>query len=127
MPFALVESADQAAKSEYLRRAAVIAVPSRAPETFALVGPEAMRYGTPVVASRVGGIEEWLCDGVTGLAVPPGDPVALASALDRLVGDVTLATRLGNAGQRAYQERFTPEHHVSLLIALLQEITRRTP
>jgi len=120
-------SADQAAKSEYLRRAAVIAVPSRVPETFALVGPEAMRYGTPVVASRVGGIEEWLCDGVTGLAVPPGDPGALASALDRLVGDVTLATRLGNAGLRAYQERFTPEHHVSSLIALFQEITRKTP
>ena len=50
-----------------------------------------MACGTAVVGSRVGGIPEVVADGRTGLLVPPGDPSALAEALNTLVRDPGLA------------------------------------
>jgi glycosyltransferase involved in cell wall biosynthesis len=61
---------------------------------------EAMAAGLPVVASDVGGIPEVVRDGETGLLVPPGDAVALATALDRLMADPDLRARLAT-GARA--------------------------
>lgn len=103
-------------------RASVLALPSRSPETFGLVGPEAMRFGTPVVATRVGGLGAWLEDGVTGLVVPPNDPAALAAALGRMLAERALAERLGLAARRRYAESFLPEKHVERLVALLEEV-----
>jgi glycogen(starch) synthase len=81
-----------------LAGADVVVLPSRYEELgTALV--EAMAAGRPVVASRVGGIPELVRDGVDGLLVPPGDPVALAAAIDRLLGDRRLAARLGASGR----------------------------
>jgi glycosyltransferase involved in cell wall biosynthesis len=62
---------------------------------------EAMASGVSVVATAVGGIPEVICDGITGLTVPPSDPAALACALGRLYDDPGLCRRLGTAG-RAY-------------------------
>lgn len=70
-------------------------------ETWGLSCNEAMLQGTPVVASdavgaAAGGLVE---DGVTGLVVPEGDSVALSTALGKVLGDRTLAQRLGEAGR----------------------------
>jgi glycosyltransferase involved in cell wall biosynthesis len=71
-------------------------------EELGTVLVEAMQAGVPVVASNVGGIPEAVEDGVTGLLVPPGDPVSLAAAIDAVLGDRALARRLGaNARLRA--------------------------
>jgi glycosyltransferase involved in cell wall biosynthesis len=67
---------------------------------------EAMAAGLPVVASAVGGVPEQVADGATGLLVPPGDPAALASALERLLADPELRRRLGTAGRERVRERF---------------------
>ena len=56
---------------------------------------EAMAAGRPVVATAVSGTPEMVRDGETGLLVPPGDPVALAGSLGRLLGDAPFAARLG--------------------------------
>ena len=63
----------------------VLVLPSRA-EPFGTVLAEAMNAGTPVVATRVGGLAEVVDDGVTGRLVEPGDPAALAAAVLEVLG-----------------------------------------
>jgi glycosyltransferase involved in cell wall biosynthesis len=65
---------------------------------------EAMYRGLPVVATSVAGVGELVVHEETGLLVPPHDPRALASALDRLASDGDLARRLGAAGRRRVRE-----------------------
>jgi glycosyltransferase involved in cell wall biosynthesis len=97
------------------QRAAVVAVPSLWPEPFGMVGIEAMARGRAVVASRTGGIPEWLVDGETGLLTPPGDVAQLASALDLLLDKPDLRARMGAAGARRVRRYFTPEAHLAAL------------
>ncbi len=74
---------------------------------------EAMAVGLPCVATRVGGIPEVVVDGETGLLVPARDPEALAHAILRLLSDPALGRRMGRAGQRRVQERFSIERLVA--------------
>jgi D-inositol-3-phosphate glycosyltransferase len=64
-------------------------------ESFGLVALEAMACGTPVVASRVGGLPYVVRDGETGLLVPDSDPAALAEGLRRVLTEPDLRDRLG--------------------------------
>lgn len=75
-------------------------------DTFPLVVLDAMAAGKPVVASDVGGIPEQL-GGEAGLTVPPGDPKALATAIQTVVSNPALASRYGQAGRRRVEQRFT--------------------
>jgi starch synthase len=89
---------------QILSHATVFACPSLY-EPLGIVNLEAMACGTAVVGSRVGGIPEVVADGRTGLLAPPGDPVALAHALNTLVTDPDRAAALGRAGrERAVAE-----------------------
>jgi glycosyltransferase involved in cell wall biosynthesis len=94
------------------RRASVVAVPSVWPEPFGMVGPEAMSYGLPVVAFRVGGVPEWLVDRETGFLVEPRDIDGLAQRIEQLLEDAPLARKLGERGRQMAMERFTITHHV---------------
>jgi starch synthase len=76
-------------------------------EPFGLINLEAMACGTPVVASRVGGIPEVVVDGETGWLVPPGDPTALAGALRSALADSERAHRFGDAGRRRVEAHFS--------------------
>jgi glycosyltransferase involved in cell wall biosynthesis len=62
--------------------------------------------GLPLIGSRAGGIPEIVRDGESGLLVAPGDVDALATAMNRLLGDRELARRLGEGGRRLVAERF---------------------
>jgi glycosyltransferase involved in cell wall biosynthesis len=104
------------------RSAAVVAVPSRWPEPFGLVGIEAMAHGRAVVASRGGGIPEWLSDGVTGLLVPSGDHDAMRSALIELLDDDGRRNEMGVAGWRAARERFSERRHVDALERVYERV-----
>lgn len=68
-------------------------------EGLGTVPIEAYEHLRPVVCSDVGGIPDVVRDGETGLLVPPGDPDALARALDRLLADPALAGRMAEAGR----------------------------
>ena len=76
-------------------------------ELLGLVALEAMASGTPVVASRIGGLAEVVVDGETGFLVPPGDTEALGDRLARLVSDRHLAARLGANARDLVVEKFT--------------------
>lgn len=82
-----------------MRRADFLVVPSRV-EGFGLAACEALAAGTPVLASRVGGIPELVRHGREGLLVPPKDPRSLAAAAERLWSDAGLRRRLSSAGRR---------------------------
>ncbi|MEO5339268.1 MAG: glycosyltransferase [Magnetococcus sp. MYC-9] len=68
---------------------------------------EPMACGKPVVATDIDQVSELVIDGVNGFLVPPGDAMALANALDRLVTDVSLRARMGQAARRTIEERFS--------------------
>jgi phosphatidylinositol alpha-1,6-mannosyltransferase len=100
-----------AERNMWLRRAHLLAMPSRLPaggfagEGFGIVYLEAGAYGKPVVAGNVGGALDAVLDGETGLLVDPLDPLALAEAITTLLLDPALAARLGDSGRaRALQQ-----------------------
>jgi glycogen(starch) synthase len=76
-------------------------------ESFGLVFLEAMRWGTPVVGTRAGGIPEIIKHGESGLLVPPGDPAELAAAIVSLLNDREARRRLGESGRRRVEEEFS--------------------
>ena len=78
-------------------------------EGFGIVFLEAMAARLPVVACRAGAIPEVVADAVTGVLVPPRDPVALADALASLLEDRARATRLGLEGRHRVRG-YTPRH-----------------
>lgn len=70
----------------------------------------AYAFGTPVVAARSGGLPEYVRDGHTGLLIPPGDPEALAGALERVLGDAEFRARLsGGIAEFLWKELSWPE------------------
>ncbi|MHB2020668.1 MAG: glycosyltransferase family 4 protein [Candidatus Xenobia bacterium] len=99
--------------------ARVVAVPSRWPEPFGLVGPEAMWCARPVVAFAVGGIPDWLDDETTGYLVPPHDVQEFAAALQRLLDDPARAERMGQAGLLRARRDFGFDRYLSDLQAVL--------
>jgi len=70
---------------------------------------EAMSAGLPVIGTTVGGIPELIVDGETGFLVPPADPAALCAAIERLMNDAELRTRLGQQAQQRARDLFDVE------------------
>jgi len=88
--------------------AADAAVLSSSWENFPHSVVEALAVGTPVIATRVGGVPEVVVDGENGLLVPPGDPTALADAVKRYFADADLRARL-RAAAAASVEPYRPD------------------
>jgi phosphatidyl-myo-inositol dimannoside synthase len=91
-------------RDSWLRRARVLAMPSRLPaggfagEGFGIVYLEAGAHGKPVIAGNVGGALDAVADGESGLLVDPTDPLKVADAISSLLLDDELASRLGRGG-----------------------------
>jgi D-inositol-3-phosphate glycosyltransferase len=83
----------------YYSLADVCAVPSYS-ESFGMVAIEAEACGTPVVASRIGGLRQLVLDGITGVTVPSHEPIAWAAALRRVIDDPAAREVLGSAARR---------------------------
>ncbi len=83
---------------------------------------EAMALGKPVIASAASGNLDLVRDGVDGLLVPPLDEAAWAGALERVLGDASLAGALGQAGRARAREGFSLDRTADLTLALYREV-----
>jgi glycosyltransferase involved in cell wall biosynthesis len=102
----------------------VFVLPSRL-EGMPMSVIEAMQAGVAVVATDVGSVGEVVEDGVTGRVVVPGDPVALADAINELLADSALRQRLASAGQKVALERFSSAANVAAYERLYDEVLGR--
>jgi glycosyltransferase involved in cell wall biosynthesis len=106
----------QADVADRLRKADLYVHPSRA-DTFPSGVLEALACGTPVVASRVGGIPEQVTE-ETGVLVEPGDPAALAAAIESLLADPERRARMGRAAAADARERFSLDRQLAAYVEL---------
>ena len=95
-----------AALRAVMRHAAVFAMPSRG-EGLGLVYLQAMRLGLPCLGSRDDAAADVIVDGETGLLVPRQDPDAIAGAITRLLTDEAMRRRMGEAGNRRFEQTFS--------------------
>ncbi|MGH7790789.1 MAG: glycosyltransferase family 4 protein [Thermodesulfobacteriota bacterium] len=100
----------------------VQAVPSLWAEPFGLVAVEAMMRGTPVIASRSGGLVDIVQDGKTGFLIPPGNVDLLTEALLKLLSNRELAEKMGRAGHDVAIAQFSEATFVDKIIHLYESI-----
>jgi starch synthase len=103
--------------------ASFLAMPSLS-EPFGIVGLEALSCGTPVVASSVGGIPEFIENGKNGFLVPPTDPTKLAQAIQSLLDDRKLRIRFGKEGRRLVEEKFSARTMIEKLVHMYEFMSR---
>jgi phosphatidyl-myo-inositol dimannoside synthase len=113
-----------------LAAADVVAAPSRRGpdgwvEAQGLTVVEAMAAGTPVVATRSGGVGDAVVDGETGLLVDERSPDQLAAAIERLATDGALAARCVERGRRVARERFSRRTTAESFASLFEEVLAR--
>lgn len=88
---------------------------------------EAQSQGLACLSTRVSAIPELIGDGETGLLIPPDDPGALASALERLIRSPALRSRLGGAGMARVRANFSLDRNINRLAARFGLESEQTP
>jgi len=91
-------------------------------EGLGLVLLEALAVNVPVVSTRVGGTQDIIEDGVTGLFAPPHNPGALAQTIERLLLDPGMAQRLAQAGRSRVEQDFRSQMADLLSLELYQRL-----
>ena len=102
------------ARSAAFREATLLAIPSLWPEPFGLVGLEAAAHGVPTVAFDVGGVREWLRDGVSGRLASERDSHAMGRIIAELCSAPGETRRLGDGAQRVART-LSIDAHVEIL------------
>jgi trehalose synthase len=116
---------ENAAMVNALQRRADVVVQKSLAEGFGLTVAEAMWKARPVVASRIGGIQDQVIDGVTGLLVPdPRDLEAFGRAVLRLLQDRDAATAMGAEAQRRARTEYLGPRHLMQYLDLLTPLLR---
>ncbi|BDG03906.1 glycosyltransferase family 4 protein [Anaeromyxobacter oryzae] len=109
---------------DLLAQATVFALPTLR-EPFGIAYLDAMACAVPCVGTRIEAVPEIVQDGETGLLVPPGDAVALACALERLLDDPLRARAMGARGRARVAGRFLWSHAADRLERALQRAVGR--
>jgi len=107
---------------ELINQATLVIVPSRSAEGLSLVAVEAAQMARPVVATRLGGLEEAVAHGQTGLLVAMEDADALTEAIADLLTHPEVATRMGLYGRRRACEMFGLQRYVETYDMLYRRI-----
>ena len=80
---------------------------------------EAMATGLPVISTNIGGIPEMVIENETGFLLQPGDAVAMADAINKIIGDSSVARRLGQSGYERARTLFSIDKNVRELCMLI--------
>lgn len=115
-----------------IRRSAVVVLPSVKDwkgevEGLGMVLAEASACGRPVVGTDLAGVKDAVSHNRSGLLVPPNDAGALADALQRILGDTDLASRLGKGGIEFAREHFSPSGQAEKLASLIDAAVAQPP
>ncbi|MEO6490697.1 MAG: glycosyltransferase [Ferruginibacter sp.] len=94
-------------KAEIYNKVDFCIVPSVLPESFGLTAVEPAIFGRPVVASRIGGLEEIIISGKTGFLFTPGDVAELKACIKNCIDHPGLVAELGKNAQDEYVKRFS--------------------
>ena len=105
-----------------LQRRADVVVQKSLAEGFGLTVSEAMWKGRPVVASRVGGIQDQIEDGRTGYLVDPIDLAAFGERVNHLLADPHDAERMGEAAQMRVRDLFLGPRHLGQYVDVLERV-----
>jgi len=105
---------------EFYNNARFLVIPSLWFETFGLVAAEAMAYGLPVIASKIGGLPEVVEDGVTGLLFEPGDSEQLAQKMKLMWENPELCRRMGHAGRDKAIHEYSEDIYYRRLITVYE-------
>jgi glycosyltransferase involved in cell wall biosynthesis len=95
-------------------------VPSEWYEGFPMVIVEAYACGTPVIASRIGSLNEIVLDGETGVKFEPGNPQELAEKINSLAHDKQTLATMRRKARRLFEEKYTAERNFSTLMEIYQ-------
>jgi glycosyltransferase involved in cell wall biosynthesis len=107
--------------TEMLAGVRYLVVPSTGIETFGMVALEAFASGTPVIASRHGGLQDLVVDGVTGLLVNPSDAADLAEKMAWAESHPDQMQKLGRAARHEYEAKYTPMRNYRMLLSIYEE------
>ena len=102
-----------------------VIIPSRSPETFCLTGLEAFAVGTPVIASAVGGIPQWLRHLENGLLVASNDVAALADAITVMYRNPGARDGMSVRALDTATRLFTRDQHVRRLLTFFRSLQNR--
>ncbi|HLF11570.1 MAG TPA: glycosyltransferase, partial [Gammaproteobacteria bacterium] len=116
----------QRALADLYRSAAIHVIPA-VDEGLGLTAVESLLCETPVVAFDSGGLPDIVLPEKTGLLVPVGDTAALAAALDRVLGDAELRTRLGRDGRQFALAQFGPDAAAQRYASILRDAAAKRP
>lgn len=111
---------------EFMDGCALGIVPSLGSEAVSRSAIEWQRNGRPVLASRVGGMEDLVDNGVSGLLLPPGDAQALSAALLRLLSAPDKIRGMGAAARARYEKLFTPRKFAEDTLSFYEATLRHT-
>jgi len=111
----------------YYAAADIALVPSHWEEAAAVVNIEAQAMGVPVIASRDGGLPEYIAEGETGLLVPPADAESLAEAIIFLSESAQRRAAIGRAGRQHVMNLYSIEKMIDRYAKVLVELAEGTP
>jgi glycosyltransferase involved in cell wall biosynthesis len=105
-----------------IQSARILILPSECYENFPMTVVEALSCGTPVVCSRLGGMEEIITDHCNGLHFTPGDSAGLATVLEWAWSHPQRIRAMGKSARQEFEQKYTAECNYQRLIDIYQKV-----
>ena len=118
----VVDRIENAVVVNALQRRADVIVQKSLAEGFGLTVAEAMWKRRPVVGSKVGGIQDQIVDGRSGVLVDPTDIAGVGRATSALIRDVGFAQAIGHAARQRVRNRYLPPHFLGGYLSVIDRI-----